>query len=363
MALDVNQKKFKCAFSSSSLVCFRDEIPSVILYDTSQDEDVNINEAILQAVRDDDGGIDTPRTLSPAPGSTPSTPKQVISPGQSATNITVVKSSSSQNIKTSDSRSSDSLHARGSEKLDSGENINLTPVSQIVNQTEIIEASVMNQSKVTETSVVKQTEIIEPLVMNQSKAAETSLVNQTEIIDSSVVKGRIDVGNAPDLGSEVNEIQSISKTAATDQIPSDEKLSKKEEIETVPRFTASWTNPSVVTEDKKGGEMIDFNSVANRTEISTESDGVQAALNKNIVNNFESLSLSNENVSKDYVIEKDSPMPKQWSLDGRTIWNPVEYSKRPLPPNFEIPPVGEYVDIHVNCIHDPSNFVVSLNLI
>ena len=29
-----------------------------------------------------------------------------------------------------------------------------------------------------------------------------------------------------------------------------------------------------------------------------------------------------------------------------------------LPPNFEIPPEGDYLDIHVNSIHDPSNFVV-----
>ena len=38
------------------------------------------------------------------------------------------------------------------------------------------------------------------------------------------------------------------------------------------------------------------------------------------------------------------------------------YSRKkcPLPQNFLIPPVGDNLDIHVNFIHDPSNFVVGL---
>jgi len=44
----------------------RDDIPSVVLYDTSGDTDININEAILKAIEADGGGIDTPRNISPA---------------------------------------------------------------------------------------------------------------------------------------------------------------------------------------------------------------------------------------------------------------------------------------------------------
>ncbi|XP_052271235.1 tudor domain-containing protein 7-like isoform X3 [Dreissena polymorpha] len=59
----------------------RDEIPSVVLYDTSGDVDININETILRTIESEGGGIDTPRTVSPSPkNSATATPTSVLSP-------------------------------------------------------------------------------------------------------------------------------------------------------------------------------------------------------------------------------------------------------------------------------------------
>ncbi|KAL3890205.1 hypothetical protein ACJMK2_002497 [Sinanodonta woodiana] len=44
-------------------------------------------------------------------------------------------------------------------------------------------------------------------------------------------------------------------------------------------------------------------------------------------------------------------------LDVRTIWNPKEYAKRPLPPKVVIPDEGSYIDLHVIQADSPSNFV------
>ena len=299
----------------------------MILYDTSQDEDVNINEAILQAVRDDDGGIDTPRTQSPAPGSTSSTPKRVISPWQSTTNVTADKTSSSLSIKSSNSQSSDSLSAKDSAKGISARN----------------SANQINSKEINSEPVVP--------------VSQTVNVTETAVVDSG---NNSDSGNKEDSGTDLITVDNdnIAKEIyrIVDEIPDDAKQSVGEERETIPRFTASWTSPSSVKDEKK--EAVDYNSNVNSTEDSIKSEQIQSVLNNNVVDTLESLSLSTENESSDSGIENKDSVTRQWSLDGRNIWNPVEYSKRPLPPNFEIPPIGDYLDVHVNFIHDPSNFVV-----
>ena len=289
----------------------------MILYDTSQDEDVNINEAILQAVRDDDGGIDTPRTRSPAPGSTSSTSKRVISPWQSTTNVTADKTSSSLSVKSSNSQSSDSLSAK-----DSAKGISARGSSNQINSKEI------------------NSEPVVPVDSGNDSGSGNKEDSETDLIS-------VDNDN---IAKEIYRI--------VDEIPDEAKQSVKEEGETIPRFTASWTSPSSVKDEKK--EAVDYNSNVNSTEDSIKSEQIQSVLNNNVVDTLESLSLSTENDSSDSGIENKVDVTRQWSLDGRNIWNPVEYSKRPLPPNFEIPPIGDYLDVHVNFIHDPSNFVVGL---
>ncbi|XP_060571770.1 tudor domain-containing protein 7-like isoform X2 [Ruditapes philippinarum] len=59
----------------------REGRPSVILYDTSEDNDININDTILRTIEAEGGGIGTPRTESPSPAnSASSTPQRVLSP-------------------------------------------------------------------------------------------------------------------------------------------------------------------------------------------------------------------------------------------------------------------------------------------
>lgn len=59
----------------------REDLPSVILYDTSCDNEININETILRTIEAEGGGISTPKTESPSPGnSATSTPQRVLSP-------------------------------------------------------------------------------------------------------------------------------------------------------------------------------------------------------------------------------------------------------------------------------------------
>lgn len=56
-----------------------------MLYDTSGDSDININETILRTIEAEGGGIDTPRTVSPSPvASATATPTRVLSPVPSA---------------------------------------------------------------------------------------------------------------------------------------------------------------------------------------------------------------------------------------------------------------------------------------
>lgn len=72
---------------------FRADIPSVILYDTSGESDVNINETILRTIEAEGGGIDTPRTVSPSPvTSATATPTRVLSPVPSSVTDNVVES-------------------------------------------------------------------------------------------------------------------------------------------------------------------------------------------------------------------------------------------------------------------------------
>ena len=287
----------------------------MILYDTSQDEDININEAILQAVKDDNGGIDTPRTVSPAPGSNSQTPKQVISPFPSSSDVRE-KTGSSQSLKGADGQGS------SKEKLGSSQSLKLADRldTQISDLVPVRSAEIPETSQDLTSSVVENVNVTKDL---------------SKILPDLVTHNTIE-GNVP----------------------------KENLIQTSPRFTESWTNPSQTNETVKQSEKVDYNSNVNSKEPS------QTSLHEN----FENLKLSNQNeevpsITNDYnsyshVIEKepiksvsDSESKKEWSVDGRTVWNRMEYFKRPLPPNFEIPPIGEYLEIHVNCIHDPSNFV------
>ena len=291
---------FQQSIIKTFLFIFRGEISSVILYDTSNDEDININEAILQAIKEEGGGIDTPRTLSPAPGSNSPTPKQVISPVQSATNLTDnVKRSSSQSLRSSeksDSQTSVSSKTKSSEKLDSSPKL-----------TESRDTLNIGRPEITGISEAKA---------GSNEALPTQVTLQTSVIDKDVIEDK---------------------------------------ISEIPRFSSSWTNPTQDGDNQRDSKKVDHNSNVNNTN--------------NVINDIENLNLSNQNeevpsltnqyVASDHVISNEPMKAKEWTRDGRTVWNPVEYSKRPLPPNFKIPPLGEYLDIHVNFIHDPSNFVVS----
>ncbi|WAR16290.1 TDRD7-like protein, partial [Mya arenaria] len=57
----------------------RVDIPAVVLYDTSGDSDLNINETILRTIASEGGGIDSPKTISPITSAS-QTPNRVLSP-------------------------------------------------------------------------------------------------------------------------------------------------------------------------------------------------------------------------------------------------------------------------------------------
>ena len=306
---------------------FRGDISSVILYDTSQDEDVNINEAILQAVKEDGGGIDTPRTVSPAPGSNPPTPKQVISPVQSSADVRE-RTGSNQSLKAAGR--SDLVQRTSSEKLDSSQSLKSA------------------DGLVTQHSDTTRRKSAEKLGSSQ---------NLTPNVESNVSENIKD-----------SEDSSIFLSDPRFKGQSEDNISEHNENKNVPRFTESWTKPSQTNETVKHSKKVDNNSNVSERETSATS------LHENLTNTFESLKLSNQHEEvpsttnqfkgSGHVIEKEpiksvtaSEPKKEWSFDGRTIWNRTEYFKRPLPPNFEIPPIGDYLDIHVNFIHDPSNFV------
>ena len=287
----------------------------MILYDTSQDEDININEAILQAVKADNGGIDSPRTVSPAPGSNPQTPRQILSPGQSSTDV---------RERTCSNQSLNRAEAQGSSRETLGPSQNLNSADRLDTQ-------------------------IPDLVQNNS--AEN--LGPSQKLTLNVIQNANVSENSNVVLSDLRSLGNVSQHNL---------------IQNVPRFTESWTNPTQTNETEKQSVKVDYNSNVNDRETS------QSSLHENLTYNLESLKLSNQdeevpsttnqyNTSGQMIENEpiksvsDNESKKDWSLDGRTLWNRLEYFKRPLPPNFEIPPIGEYLEIHVNCIHDPSNFV------
>jgi hypothetical protein len=76
-----NVFKVKTVNDTCLVFFFREGRPSVILYDTSEDNDININDTILRTIEAEGGGIGSPRTESPSPAnSASSTPQRVLSP-------------------------------------------------------------------------------------------------------------------------------------------------------------------------------------------------------------------------------------------------------------------------------------------
>lgn len=220
----------------------RDDIPSVILYDTSSDSDININETILRTIEAEGGGI----------GSSSSTPR-VLSPAQSASDM------------------NSNVNSEGKRRVDDKSS--------------------------------KNTDV-------QARTGE------------------------------------ISTCAINSQTPVSETDQNSNSLKTSPQVNGSLTADSIYNSDQTTGntETSAVNNVSPPRQMIAD-QMADVSLNEKLTTPASQQSVTRPILgrSPDAKTAKDSNVTEQLSED--------------YPKPFRVPPVGEFLDLHINYVYDPSRFV------
>ncbi|KAJ8306757.1 hypothetical protein KUTeg_015694 [Tegillarca granosa] len=279
---------------------------SVILYDTSGKDDVNINDLILKTV-----SVEAESSLLVA--------SQTVSPADSLSSIPdKVKPDSAK----SSQQSSPALPRKNLSSLKPSSKDSTpkaSPGSSCIGKDE--KSVILKENLSSKTSTVsRQTEKTQKLTSNTVKTFETK--KPASKVSAKFVQAQDDTEEGSDSWETESEEEFVEQEYEEEEDKTDHNSNLK--------FTSI-------------DEICD--SIDSKCKIITKSPSPQPS------SDVTSLYTWNKN-DKDGTSHNDNE-----EYDDSELWIPKEYHKLPLPDVYSVPPVGEFCDIHVSFVFDPTNFV------
>lgn len=289
---------------------FRDDGLSVILYDTSGKDDVNINDLIL-------------KTVSAEAESSLLVASQTVSPAGSVSSIPdKVKPDSAKSFQ----QSSPAL-----------------PRKNISSPKPSSKDSTPKTSPGSSSSAKDEKAVISKQNVSSKTLSASKQTNQTKKLTSDTSKV---------LGYNKNPAAKSSTKVGQAQ----------EEIE---EGSDSWETESeeefVEQECEDDGVKMDHNSNLKFTSIDEICDSIDSKCKIIKKSPSPPPSSSSSDATSLYTWSKNSTSQNDEEYDDSKLWITEEYHKFHLPVVFSVPPIGEFCDIHVSFVFDPTNFVVSLS--
>ncbi|XP_062599955.1 tudor domain-containing protein 7-like, partial [Saccostrea cucullata] len=355
-------------------VTARDGIFSVVLYDTEGDSDININQEILKAVQ-----LEAETSLLAAAGSNPQSTESSPLPQRRITELSTqpitTSDLSTQPITTSDLSTQSITTSDLSTQPITTSDLSTQPITTSDLSTQSITTSDLSTQPITSPQSLSPTR--QPQNSANSDAQSTSVqvpkesqptkkssregkerggteswesesgegsweTEEEEVVEGAVARKPMSAGAVPKLASAGAVLKSTSagaipKSAGAILKSTPTKTSPKKDAHNVTEKSANSSVTSPVKKLTEGlSSLTTLDSVISGTPPGVRADGVPK-------------DQGGQNI---YTWRRNSS-----ELSCEALEDINSYNKRPVPKTFTIPPKGEYCDLHIINIFDPTNFV------